>query len=218
VKANDNFIHLGPSRSQNFSGEDFIFHYSKPNNRLRFCNTMKTSATAAAPLPIFVYGTLMNPQVVSILLGRSWSPAEEAAIRPARLYGYSRHPVRQHVFPATIPSTVSTAYVEGLLLPATMSKMEVIIFDCFESDEYNRVPVDVTIVKHGGDDHNDLDSSSSPVTVKAQVYLWRDDLISQLELDQQWSYESFCQEHLDWYLKNTVRPCRAEVEQLGMTD
>jgi gamma-glutamylcyclotransferase (GGCT)/AIG2-like uncharacterized protein YtfP len=185
---------------------------------------MKAATTTSAPLPVFVYGTLMNPEVVSTLLGRSWSPTEEAAIRPARLYGYTRQPVRQHVFPATIPSSISTVYVEGLLLPATLSKIELDIFDWFESDEYYRVPVDVTITANGNDHHDDpstslssSSSSSSSSPTKAQVYLWRDDLISQLELDQDWSYENFCQEHLDWYLENTVRPCRAKVEQLGMT-
>ena len=43
------------------------------------------------------------------------------------------------------------------------------------------------------------------------------DLISQLDLSKEWSYDNFVTTHLDWYLDNTVRPCREELVRLGMT-
>lgn len=45
-----------------------------------------------------------------------------------------------------------------------------------------------------------------------QAYIWIKD-ISQLDLTKEWDYKHFRKEHLDWYLKNTVKPCRVEAEK-----
>jgi hypothetical protein len=183
--------------------------------------SMTPGATTA--LPTFVYGTLMNPQVVSTLLGRSWSPQEEAAILPARLYGHARHRVQGHVFPATIPTKNQDDFVEGLLLPPTLSSLEMSLLDYFEGDEYRRMASPVHVLVEN-DEPKAVETSTSDIampntstTVDAQVYLWKDDLISQLEIGKEWSYEDFCSLHLEWYLTHTVGPCREEMVRLGMT-
>lgn len=54
----------------------------------------------------FVYGTLMAPEVVSLLIKRA------PPFKPATLAGYTRHKIRGQVFPAIVPST-PTAVVKG---------------------------------------------------------------------------------------------------------
>ena len=170
---------------------------------------MKPTIPDAPTLPTFLYGTLMSPQVLSTLLGRSLRDDEEKAILPARLFGHARHCVKNHVFPATIPASKDDC-VDGLLLPPTLSPTEVNLLDYFEGEEYLRVTVPVQV-------KNNSDKTSTEfTTVDAQAYLWRDDLVSQLVF-QPWSYEDFVSNHLEWYLQHTVRPCRQEMERLGMT-
>jgi gamma-glutamylcyclotransferase (GGCT)/AIG2-like uncharacterized protein YtfP len=154
---------------------------------------MKTSS-------IFVYGTLTSPEVVRVLLGR-----ELAAIRPARLQGYTRHPVQNFVFPGMIPCADKSSVVEGCIY-TDVSPLERKLLDWFEGDEYLRQTVQATV--------NSKPSSSS-MTVEA--YVWKPHLVDQLLQDQDWSYENFCEQHSEWYLKNTVQPCRDEMERLGMT-
>ncbi|KAG7358613.1 gamma-glutamyl cyclotransferase, AIG2-like protein [Nitzschia inconspicua] len=173
---------------------------------------MKSStATPTSVPPIFVYGTLMNSQVVSVLLNRSWPPTiDDVSVQPARLYGYSRHPVKNCVFPAIVPSTNAAGFVNGMLVAENiLTPAEMDMMDWYESDEYNRVTVPVNIL--GGD-------SCNKDSIMAQVYVWRDDLTSHLELDQEWSYDRFCEKDLEWYLDHTVRPCRADMERRGLTD
>jgi hypothetical protein len=190
---------------------------------------MKTSPITTgttSSLPIFVYGTLMNPSVVEILLGRPLWATEEVSskhlpkVKPAILKGYSRHPVNDHVFPATIPAAATTTttgnsqQVQGLLLPSTLSPVELAIFDYFESEEYERKTVQVEVISKNNDD----DPLAAAAAVEdAQVYIWRNDLLSQLDLTKGWSYDSFVATHLDWYLEHTVRPCCEELVRLGMT-
>ncbi|KAL3921207.1 MAG: hypothetical protein SGILL_002866 [Bacillariaceae sp.] len=179
-------------------------------------NTMKSIIPATEAYPTFVYGTLMSPQVVSTLLGRNLRDEEEKAILPARLYGHARHCVKDHVFPATIPSNKDD-YVSGLLLPPTLSPTEISLLDYFEGDEYNRVTLPVQVAENSDKECDALSTTATtPATVDAQVYLWREDLVSQLDF-QPWSHGDFASKHLEWYLQHTVRPCREEMERLGMT-
>ena len=152
--------------------------------------------------PIFIYGTLCSPQVVEVLLGRS-IPAIH--MPRARLQGYARCPVRNCVFPGTIPTPDQpNNHVDGFLLE-NLSSVECELLDYFEGDEYDK-----RIVQVRRDDNPET-------TVPAELYVWKSHLIEELERDRQWTYEMFCKNHLDWYLENTVRPCRKEMEQLGMT-
>jgi hypothetical protein len=161
-------------------------------------------------IPVFVYGTLMNPAVLQTLLGRNLAPMEEARITGGRLEGFARHPVKGEVFPAIIPSSLlpsPSSQVQGLLLPS-FAPLEMSLLDWFESETYERKLVQVFPL---------TGTNSEEVPIDAQAYIWRDDLISQLDRSKEWSYENFCDSHLEWYLRRTVRPCRAEMERLGMT-
>ncbi len=61
-------------------------------------------------------------------------------------------------------------------------------------------------------------STTSGSLVEGHAYIWNPDLRQQLKLDEEWNYETFRKEHLEWYLENTVRSCRREMEVLGMTN
>ncbi|CAJ1957632.1 unnamed protein product [Cylindrotheca closterium] len=147
--------------------------------------------------PVFVYGTLSSPQVVETLLGR---PLSVESFPPAILDGHSRHPVKGFVFPAMISNP--TKQVNGLLIEDLTPK-ELELFDWFESDEYIRKVVEVR--------------TKNQKSVEAFAYIWNPDLMEMLLLDQEWSFENFCKENKELYLKNTVTPCRKEMESLGMT-
>jgi gamma-glutamylcyclotransferase (GGCT)/AIG2-like uncharacterized protein YtfP len=153
--------------------------------------------------PIFVYGTLCSPQVVQILLGRSILPS----FIPAKLTGHSRYPVRGFDFPGTIATPHQPLNsVDGfLLLSEGLSPRDYKLFDYFEGREYERVMVSV-------------ERQDTKENVQAHVYLWKTDLIHELELEKAWDYTDFEQTKLQSYLETTVRPCRHEMERLGMTN
>jgi Gamma-glutamyl cyclotransferase, AIG2-like len=141
----------------------------------------------------------MSPQVVEQLLGR----IPKTAGSGCRLWGYSRHPVRDHVFPAIIPAS-SKSHVDGMVwLELTDTEMK--IFDYFEDVEYKRIPVNVEPLG----DENPKDASS----IAADAYIWSNPT-SELELEKEWSFENFCTKHLDWYLANTVRNCKEDLDRM----
>lgn len=146
--------------------------------------------------PVFVYGTLSSPQVIETLLDRP----QEVELPAASLDDHSRHPVKGYVFPAMIPNPHKQ--VSGFLIE-DLSPKEMELFDWFEGDEYSRKVVEVR--------------TKNEESVEAFAYIWNPDLMDMLLLDQQWSFENFCKENEKWYLKNTVGPCRAEMESLGLT-
>jgi len=141
---------------------------------------------------IFVYGTLMSPQVLRVLLGRI--PICQS---PAFLKDYQRHPVINEVFPGMIPS--SGGKTQGVLMQS-LTPQEMRVLDYFEGDEYTRR--DVTVSYNG-------------VTHETQTYVWSNPL-SELALDKEWEYQQFCDEKLEWYLATTVRPYRQEMDELGI--
>ena len=126
----------------------------------------------------------------------------------AQLCGYSRHPVKNFVFPGMIPSQQSKI-VNGYLLK-NLDSVEMKLMDWFEGDEYERRLVKVSTLK------ND-DSNTKNAIIDAYAYIWKPHLLGELILEAEWCYDTFCTDHLDWYMENTVRPCRAEMESLSMT-
>ena len=95
------------------------------------------------------------------------------------------------------------SHVDGFLLEG-LSTLECKLFDWFEGHEYERVMVSV-------------ERQDTKEIVQAQVYLWKRELIDELELEKIWDFSEFERTKLEWYLENTVRPCRHETERLGMT-
>lgn len=130
----------------------------------------------------FVYGTLMAPEVLKLLIKR----VPES--RAATLKGYARYRVKGQVFPAIIPST-SESKVKGMVL-MELSRSELHILDVYESEEYYRATVEPELE----------DGSTSP----ADVYVWKDEHKGQLLLQQpDWDYSEFMQQHLPAYLDMT---------------
>jgi gamma-glutamylcyclotransferase (GGCT)/AIG2-like uncharacterized protein YtfP len=142
---------------------------------------------------LFVYGTLMAPEVVETLLGRL--PPNQ----PATLQGYRRHPVLQQVYPGLVEASNDNC-VRGILFcdlqPSDWQRL-----DRFEDKEYTRVQVKVQAQK------NDLTDT--------QTYLWTDPL-TKLDTSLDWDLQVFLKKHLDDYLVRTVRPCRVELDRLQL--
>ena len=62
---------------------------------------------------------------------------------------------QQHT-PTTTPNNNNSQQVQGLLLPTTLSPVELAIFDYFESEEYERQIVQVELINENNSE--DVDS------------------------------------------------------------
>jgi gamma-glutamylcyclotransferase (GGCT)/AIG2-like uncharacterized protein YtfP len=161
---------------------------------------------------IFVYGTLMSPQVVQVLLGR----IPKSIPSPCRLCGHSRHPVKNHIYPGMIPT--ANSHVDGMIW-LDLSDWEMKAFDFFEDVDYQRRQVQISILPKIATQTTSEDSKVSEKVrqvdeiVHTDAYIWTNPL-SELQLQEEWSYENFCKEHLDWYLSNTVELCRRGLDRL----
>ena len=177
---------------------------------------------------LFVYGTLMSPHVAETLLGRIPSPME-----PATLWGYKRYAVKRQVYPAILSTKEFSRdnnqhqqhgrcsfFVEGILMRGlTTSEMKRL--DWFEDVDYQRrgvkieLSIDSTTPTLSSSQSARMDSDSAIMNeMQAQTYVWNNPT-SELEIEQEWSFEKFCEQNLNWYLETTVRPCREELDRLG---
>lgn len=146
----------------------------------------------------------MAPQVLKVLIGRV-----PDLLEPATLSNYSRHPVKGQVFPGMIPcrsrinndnsQMISPSSTNGMLLQG-LSEDELRVLDWFEGDEYVRREVKVTC---------------NGISYDTQCYVWSNPT-SELDLTKEWDYTAFLETKLDWYLTSTVRPCRLQLDQLGI--
>jgi gamma-glutamylcyclotransferase (GGCT)/AIG2-like uncharacterized protein YtfP len=179
---------------------------------------MAPTTTSVGGAKIFVYGTLMAEQVVTSLLGRMPSHTK------ARVMGYTRHPVRDVVYPAVIPAititreeeddVVGAAAVEGLLLqdlaPGEMRRL-----DWYEGTDYKRVSVLVELLLPDDDNNDDTTTTkaepsekaaavsttrttTTTTTTSAYMYQW-DSLLERLDTERSWDYEAFVRNHLPDY-------------------
>lgn len=109
-----------------------------------FEGTIRATTESIAPMlmlarpSIFVYGTLMAPEVLKVLIGRV-----PESMDPAILTNYVRHPVKNEVFPGMIPSN-NDDETHGLLLQG-LSERDVSRLDWFEGDEYVHQKVQVIV-------------------------------------------------------------------------
>jgi len=85
-------------------------------------------------LPLFVYGTLTDSDVVQILIGRV--PTTDEGI----LDNYRRYGLRNRAFPGLVPE--AGASTRGLLITG-LDQREHFIFDEYEDDDYERILVQV---------------------------------------------------------------------------
>ena len=143
---------------------------------------------------LFVYGTLMAPQVIETLIDRL--PSHTSAILKS---GYRRHPVRNYAFPGLIPAVSSSISmpITGVLYRG-VTEPELMRLDRFEGDEYRKQTCTVEVADGKHD---------------AQVYVWANPE-SELDISKPWSYENFRTKDLEIYLDQVVRPCRTELDRI----
>lgn len=88
--------------------------------------------------PLFAYGTLRDPDILSAVLGRS---VPDHARQLARAPGYAAVHYPGRSYPALIEDPAAAA--PGLVLEG-LSPLDIAMLDAFEGDEYRRVPITVT--------------------------------------------------------------------------
>ncbi len=86
-------------------------------------------------LPLFVYGTLRDPELLAAVLGR---PLRRERIHTARAPGYRAVHYPGRIYPALIRAPGAAA--EGLLL-TDLTPFERDLLDAFEGDEYRRATI-----------------------------------------------------------------------------
>jgi hypothetical protein len=86
-------------------------------------------------LPLFVYGTLCDPDLRAAVLGRTLPPE---AVHVARAPGFRAVHYPDRIYPALLRAPGAAA--EGLLLLG-LTPFERDLLDAFEGDEYRRGPV-----------------------------------------------------------------------------
>ncbi|MGN6486291.1 MAG: gamma-glutamylcyclotransferase family protein [Devosia sp.] len=87
------------------------------------------------PQPLFVYGTLRDPELLAAVLGR---PLRPGTLHAARAPGFKVVPYPQRVYPALVRVPGGTA--DGLLLTG-LTPFERDLLDAWEGDEYRRGPI-----------------------------------------------------------------------------
>ena len=129
------------------------------------------------PDRLFVYGTLLAPELRYALLGRALDGS------PAKLPGYACFRVRHAPYPAITPAAGATTVGElvGGLSPADLEKL-----DDYESALYRRLVV--TVRDDAGNDVNSF------------TYVIDESALDRLS-DENWDYAAFRLRQLDRYLK-----------------
>ncbi len=94
-----------------------------------------------APLPLFVYGTLRDADIVSAVLGRA---VDIATLPMASAPGFAAVYMPGQVYPALIARPGAAA--AGLML-ASLSVADWAVLDAFEGDNYRRSVI--AVVSHG---------------------------------------------------------------------
>ena len=91
-------------------------------------------------LPLFVYGTLRDPDLLAGVLGR---PLRSHAMHPARAPGFRAVHYPGRIYPALV--RVPGAAAEGLLL-TDLTPFERDLLDAFEGEEYRRATIAAMLV------------------------------------------------------------------------
>jgi len=131
---------------------------------------------------LFVYGTLLCPELVTALTGKVFE-SEEAVLR-----GYSRYAIVEHGWPREYPAIARDpeGAVEGLLL-FHVDRISLALLDEYEDSEYFREEVSAFCSK--GDK-------------TAYTYVWDPSLNHMLTSG--WSLQEFRNKHLDRYIQTVV--------------
>jgi len=121
--------------------------------------------------------------------------------------------------------SIGSNYVEGMVL-TDLTAEEVQVFDWYEDTAYLRSIVSVWIpssntnlgtTEVGGQtqtlSEEAVIATSSWKQHETNIYLWANPP-SELDQDHDWDYAYFLENRLDWYMENTVRPCRKQLDAL----
>lgn len=130
---------------------------------------------------LFVYGTLMNNEVLEPLLG--CIPQKEAA----ELAGFECVAVKGAQYPG-LKEKKGQRVMGQLLQGLTPGQLEVL--DSYEGDEYRRIKIEVSI----------QDQNKTQATLPCHTYLFKTELHHLLS-EQPWSNEAFRQQHMDDFIK-----------------
>lgn len=135
----------------------------------------KFSSDGDSALHCFVYGTLMNKDILSRLL-----PGASFALQEAQLRGYRRYKLRNRRYPAIRPCpSEESGSVNGLLVDG-LSAQDLAKLHDYEGDEYQYQSVTVKT----SDGHD----------VETSCYVWREELESELlKDDTDWDFYRFSQ-------------------------
>lgn len=118
-------------------------------------------------MKLFVYGSLMNPEVLEAILGTSFP------LKGARLKNFKRVKVKGASFPAIFPKKGSA--VDGMLIE-DLSEQYLTLLDDFEGDYYQRESVSVV--------------TSDKSQQLCQVYIFKSKF-SELLSDHDWNNQHF---------------------------
>lgn len=132
---------------------------------------------------IFVYGTLIFPEIVFALTGKNFKTQN------ATLEGYRRYKIFDDNIPRRYPAIAESEghKVEGKIL-FEVDEESLKILDFFEEEDYFRKELTVL--------------TDNDRKVSAFVYLWNSELKEKLKSD--WSPEEFEKEHLQEYVLEVI--------------
>ncbi len=133
---------------------------------------------------LFVYGSLLFPELVEKLTGKYFVSV------PAVLDGYKRFTVKGCDYPAIIHNKKSN--VEGRLI-LNVDNMSLKILTFFEGDEYEKETVWVL---------------TGTKKMEALAFIWRNDLLYLEDFD--WNKDSFRESSLSLYLEKIAQETKDE--------
>lgn len=114
------------------------------------------------PLPLFVYGTLRDPDLVAAVLGRRLQ-----TVYPARAPGWRAVHYPGRVYPALVRAPGAAA--QGLLITG-LSPFERDLLDAYEGEEYRRTPI-ATMLLDGPELH-EADAYLPVAAVPTDAHEW----------------------------------------------
>ncbi len=133
-------------------------------------------------LPLFCFGSLMDPDVLSLVLDSESLP-ERISMKPAMIFGFRKVRLPHETYPMLVPAAESDA--PGVLIHGLLREdLDRIVF--FEGAEYELAPCEVRL---GNGDVMDA--------------LFFDEGIMPPPRTEQWDFEAWRRDHKDYLLRQS---------------
>lgn len=133
---------------------------------------------------VFVYGTLLFPEIIEGLTGKSF------AAKVARLEGYERRSLRGADFPALIKNAASS--VTGkILLNVDDRSFDILRF--FEGDDYQWIEVEV-----------EVETANEKLCVCVFIWIGRAERLEEKDWDRDFFKRNILQGYLKYIIPETV--------------